>query len=122
MAQLGGLGEFLFRLLKAKVGLSACPLRPQGVCDIDRLPFSRNTRFCISKKATIFLVFEEYAFFTKDAKSLEDFPKSAQGLFQRCAGSRMPCEIMRFQETGNLNYSTILVKNRSANVKVARFD
>ena len=59
--------------------------------------------------------------FTKDERSLEDFPKSAQGLFQRCAGSRMPCEIMRFHATRNLNYSTILVKSRSVNAKVAMF-
>jgi hypothetical protein len=67
-------------------------------------------------------VFEEYVDFTKGAKSLEDFHKSGHGLFQRCAGSRMPGEIVRFHATGNLNYSTILVKSRSANVKVARFD
>ena len=59
--------------------------------------------------------------FTKDAKSLEDFPKSALGLFHKCAGSRMQCEIVRCHATGNLNYSTILVKSRSANVKVAMF-
>ena len=58
VAQLGGLGEFLFRLLKAKVGLPASPLQPQGGYDIDRPPRSRNTRFLHLDKSTIFLVFK----------------------------------------------------------------
>ena len=58
VAQLGGLGEFLFRLLKAKVGLPASPLRPQGFFCIDRPPRSRNTCFLHLEKSTIFLVFK----------------------------------------------------------------
>ena len=56
VAQLGGLREFLFRRLKAKVCLPTSPLRRQEVLYIDRPPRLRNTRFCIAKKTTIFLV------------------------------------------------------------------